>query len=186
MSNAAAAQGLSAALAPPPPLPSRGSGSGGSGGGGGRIGQPSPGGRAGPHGMSVSLAKAWLEILVKLLRRSGTGSSDALQDADTREALMVLFERTAAGVGAAAVTAAIASTPSAASAAASPACSTPQPAMEEGARRKGLGWADSALVLRVFVLLREVLVRAPNAFVVPLRRRGVLHRYWKHAQHASP
>ncbi|CAN0441531.1 unnamed protein product, partial [Laminaria digitata] len=36
-------------------------------------------------------------------------------------------------------------------------------------------WADPALVLRSLVLLQEVLIRVPDAYVVPLRRRGVLH-----------
>lgn len=47
---------------------------------------------------------------------------------------------------------------------------------ERGGGGKSPSWADSALVLRSLVLLREVVLRVPDTYVVPLRRRGVLHR----------
>lgn len=197
MANAAAAQGLSSALAPPTPansgrngltesLRNSGVGAGGVGGAGGSS--SSPRNNASQHTVSVSLGKAWLEVLVKLMRRAGgigggrsgrdssTGGAGvvtaALEDPATRDSLLVLFERTAAGVAAAAAAAiAVSSSPS----------------IEErggdggggdsgGGRGKMPSWADPALVLRSFVLLREVLMRVPDAYVVPLRRRGVLHR----------
>ena len=46
-------------------------------------------------------------------------------------------------------------------------------------------WADPALVLRSLVLLQEVLIRVPDAYVVPLRRRGVLHRLVSHGGKAG-
>ena len=215
MANPAAAHGLSAALAPPAsavggtPANTRngvaGAGAAGSGSARDNVSQ---------HTVSVSLGKAWLEILVKLMRRAseegiavaaGSGSSSsissssssaegesavvaaALEDPPTRDALLVLFERTAAGVAAAASAAAAAATAVAAAAtgtngggsfaavssfAGSPGLGAAAPSDD----RKVLAWADPALVLRSLVLLREVLVRVPDAYVVPLRRRGVLHR----------
>ena len=192
MVNAAASQGLSTALAPPAStaggggpgstrsggnVSSRGAGAGGTGGN-----ASAPRENAAQHTVSVSLGKAWLEILVKLMRRASsstsvtsvggvvvagggpvTGRADAvaasLDDMSTRDALLALFERTAAGVAAAATAAA----------------GTAEEEQDNGSK-KAPSWADPALVLRSFVLLREVLERVPEAYVVPLRRRGVLHR----------
>lgn len=149
MSNGAAAQGLSSALAPPASGASGSSGGpGGVGrnaGGGGVISGPggstagggsssAGGGLSQQHSVAVSLSKTWLEILIKLMRRAGTstgtsnvvtGNADAapvpvgsmagavtaaLKDGMTRDALLVLFERTAAGLAAAAASAAAGST----------------------------------------------------------------------------
>lgn len=203
MANAAATQGLSTAFAPPASSANGGNGPAGarnSGGGGGRGSGPSSD-CASQHTISVSLGKAWLEILVKLMRRAsggGDGSDPAsgaagskatagaavvaaaLEDVATRDALLLLFERTAAGVAAAATAAAAAAGVTGATAAA-PNAATSAVVAAVDVRTSGRGgkapaWADPALVLRLFVLLREVLVRVPNAYVVPLRRRGVLHR----------
>lgn len=207
MANAAATQGLSTAFAPPASSANGGNGPAGarnSGGGGGGRGSGSSSDCASQHTISVSLGKAWLEILVKLMRRAsgggdGSGSASgaagskatagaaivaaALEDVATRDALLLLFERTAAGVAAAA-TAAAASAAAAGvtgATAAAPNAATSAGVAAVDVRTSGRGgkapaWADPALVLRLFVLLREVLVRVPNAYVVPLRRRGVLHR----------
>lgn len=206
MANGAATQGLSTALAPPAST-SSGSGSNstrnsgsdagrggvagrgggdGRGGGGGRGGTSSSRENASQHTISVSLGKAWLEILVKLMRRASTAREGvvmggfgglasgadvvtaALADVCTRDALLALFERTAAGVAAAAA-AAVAGGGEAAAGAVDEEHDTEL--------MKTPSWADPALVLRSFVLLREVLERVPEAYVVPLRRRGVLHRW---------
>lgn len=215
MANPAAAHGLSAALAPPAsavggaaPGARNGVNAGvAAAAAGGGPGSGSARGNASQHTISVSLGKAWLEILVKLMRRAGEGGvaaaaaagggstgesavvAAALEDPATRDALLVLFERTAAGVAAAATAAA--ATGAAATgagtnggalpAAAAVASSSLVAGAGSGAAsaagdRKALAWADPALVLRSLVLLREVLVRVPDAYVVPLRRRGVLHR----------
>lgn len=199
MSNAAAAQGLSSALAPPST-----SGTGGTGPQARTAGCRSVGsaGACPQHPVCVSLGKAWLEIFIKLMRRAGGGAdhdcgsaegssaavgrtSDAtvagavvvaaLEDASIRDSLLVLFERTAAGIAAAAVVAAPAVAPTGAEGAAGTASLTAEE-LNEVASGKAPAWADPALVLRSLVLLREVLVRVPDAYVVPLRRRGVLHR----------
>lgn len=207
MANGAATQGLSTALAPPASTSSgsnssstRNSGSGagrggvagrgggggrGAGGGGGRGGASSSRENAFQHTISVSLGKAWLEILVKLMRRASTAREGvtmggfgglaseadvvtaALADVCTRDALLALFERTAAGVAAAA---AVAGGGGGAAAGA-------VDEEHDTEAMKTPSWADPALVLRSFVLLREVLERVPEAYVVPLRRRGVLHRW---------
>lgn len=207
MANGAATQGLSTALAPPASTSSgggssntRNSGSGadrgavagrggGRGAGGGRGGSSSSRENASQHTISVSLGKAWLEILVKLMRRASTAREGvavggfgglasgndvitaALADVGTRDALLALFERTAAGVAAAAAAAAAGGGGGGGAAAG---------AVDEehdSEVKKTPSWADPALVLRSFVLLREVLERVPEAYVVPLRRRGVLHRW---------
>lgn len=209
MANPAAAHGLSAALAPPA---STSSGTPAStrnvaGGAGGASAGPGPTkDNASQHTVSVSLGKAWLELLVKLLRRASEGgvavaglggggsgvlSSDAgetnvvaaaLEDPATRDALLVLFERTAAGVAAAAAAATAVGTADASLAAASSFAGLGSSSTEG---RKALAWADPALVLRSLVLLREVLVRVPDAYVVPLRRRGVVHRLVFHTLHKT-
>lgn len=199
MSNAAAVQGLSSALAPPT------SGTGGAGpqgrnvGGnaGGSAGSSSSSGGLTQHSVSVSLGKAWLEILVRLMRRADGGNPDldstntegsvpfggaaaatgavviaALEDSSTRDSLLVLFERTAAGLAAAATAAAVAAT---SVSGVGGACAPMAEELGGVVGVKAPAWADQALVLRLLVLLREVLVRAPDAYVVPLRRRGVLH-----------
>lgn len=212
MANPAATHGLSAALAPPvsgvggTPASTR---SGVAGAGSGSASRDNN--ASSQHTISVSLGKAWLEILVKLMRRASEGGmaaaatgsgaaagesaavvSAALEDPATRDALLVLFERTAAGVAAAAAAAAAAATATTATATAtgtnggggtgtfaavsSFAGSSGLGAAASADARKVLAWADPALVLRSLVLLREVLVRVPDAYVVPLRRRGVLHR----------
>lgn len=204
MANPAAAHGLSAALAPPASTSGGNSASTRSVAGGAATAGPGPTrDNASQHTVAVSLGKAWLELLVKLLRRasegkiaaagpgvvsSGAGESTvvaaALEDSATRDALLILFERTAAGVAAAA---AAASAASAAASSAATAVGTTDASLaaassfaslgsSSGDGRKVLAWADPALVLRSLVLLREVLARVPDAYVVPLRRRGVLHR----------
>ncbi|CAN0479633.1 unnamed protein product, partial [Ectocarpus sp. 12 AP-2014] len=120
MANPAAAQGLSAALAPPASTANVGGGGGGGAASGTRRGAGGSSGGSGPprdgaasqHTVSVSLGKAWLEILVKLMRRASedgvavaggdgrggiggrgggaTGTAvvrDALEDPSTRDAL---------------------------------------------------------------------------------------------------
>ncbi|CAN0441553.1 unnamed protein product, partial [Laminaria digitata] len=78
MANAAAAQGLSAALAPPASAGRPGMTAtvrGGGGGGGGGAGGSGPArDSTSQHTVSVSLGKAWLEILVKLMRRASASS----------------------------------------------------------------------------------------------------------------
>lgn len=204
MANPAAVHGLSAALAPPASASNGAPASTRSVAGGAAAAGLGPArDNASQHTVAVSLGKAWLELLVKLLRRaseggvavagsgvvsSGTGEPNlvaaALEDPATRDALLILFERTAAGVAAAA--AAVAASASAALAVkavgtsdASPAAATSFAGLGSASSaegRKALAWADPALVLRSLVLLREVLVHVPDAYVVPLRRRGVLHR----------
>lgn len=208
MANPAAAHGLSAALAPPASTSGGNSASTRSVAGGAAAAGPSPtrDNNASQHTVAVSLGKAWLELLVKLLRRASEGEvavggsgvvssgadeptvvAAALEDSATRDALLILFERTAAGVAAAAAAAtAAASAAASAATAAGTTDASSLPAASSfaglgssssgGDGRKVLAWADPALVLRSLVLLREVLARVPDAYVVPLRRRGVLHR----------
>lgn len=213
MENPAAAHGLSAALAPPASTAggtatSTRNGAVGAAGGA-AAGSGSARDNASQHTISVSLGKAWLEILVKLMRRASEGGiavaaaggdvgesdvvADALEDPSTRDALLVLFERTAAGVAAAAA----AATATVATATAGTGTGTGTnggtfaavssfagsgSGAASAEERKAPVWADPALVLRSLVLLREVLVRVPDAYVVPLRRRGVLHRFVFHSQ----
>lgn len=203
MVNPAAAHGLSAALAPPASSSSGTPASARSVAGGAAAAGPGPTrDNASQHTVAVSLGKAWLELLVKLLRRaseravavagsgvvsSGAGEptvvAAALEDPATRDSLLILFERTAAGVAAAAAAATSAMAASAATAVGTTEASLAATSSFAGLGsaspaegRKVLAWADPALVLRSLVLLREVLVRVPDAYVVPLRRRGVLHR----------
>ncbi|CAN0032855.1 unnamed protein product, partial [Hapterophycus canaliculatus] len=192
MANPAAAHGLSAALAPPAATGGGGGASGVSGTPASLRSSPAGAGGAGPgsvrenvsqHTVSVSLGKAWLEILVKLMRRASDGGIAAGGDEEYGPGTAP--SGGAAGVAAAAAAAASAAaagaagstTPGAAAGASvavvSSSASAASASLVEG--RKAPAWADPALVLRSLVLLREVLARVPDAYVVPLRRRGVLH-----------